>query len=81
VIGEVLGFSVRGSLFAVLGLLVVVWGRDGKMPSLLGVSERGVGVRVGALGDRFLANAPTGESLILGRGCLDKMAWELRSFL
>ena len=36
VIGGVLGFSVRGSLFAVLGLLVVVRGRDGKMPSLLG---------------------------------------------
>jgi hypothetical protein len=82
-IGGVLGFSVRCSLFAVLGLLVVVRGRDGKMPSLLGGEWAGcVGESRGFWGDRILVNAATwGESLILGRGCLDKMAWELRSFL
>jgi hypothetical protein len=34
--GGVWVFSVRCSLFAVMGLLVVGQGRDGKMPSLLG---------------------------------------------
>ena len=61
-IGGGWGFSVRCSLFAVLGLLVVVWGRDGKMPSLLGGEGAGcVGESRGFWGDRILANAPTGE--------------------
>jgi hypothetical protein len=74
------------SRFAVLCLrLWDCWSSSGGVTARcrhsLGVSERGEWARVGRFGDRILANAATGVSLVLGRGCLDKMAWELRSFL